>query len=453
MMFKKILIANRGDIAIRVLRACREMGIKTVAVHSVVDSSLMHVKFADESVCIGGNRSADSYLNISAILSAAEITGADAIHPGVGFLSENEKFATMVAGHGMTFIGPSPEHLRMMGDKIVAKKTMSELGIPVVTGSDGEVKSVEEAKSIAKQSGYPVLFKATSGGGGKGMKVANSPDEIENAYKMAKAEAKANFGDDCVYMERYLAHPRHIEIQILADAYGNVVHLGERDCSIQRNHQKLLEESPSVALSNEQRKQIGEIVTKAVKKLGYVGVGTLEFLYEGGEFFFMEMNTRLQVEHSVSEEITGIDLVKEQIRVAAGQKLNIKQEDIKFSGHAIEFRINAEDSKTFMPSPGRVAELYFPGGNGVRIDSHIYRDYVIPPYYDSLIAKIIVHASTRDECLAKARCALDELVIEGVSTTAELHKKLLRNKDITAGDFDIHWLENNLQTLTKGETS
>ena len=288
-MFKKILIANRGDVAIRVLRACREMGIKTVAVHSVVDSSLMHVKFADESVCIGGNRSAESYLNISAILSAAEITGADAIHPGVGFLSENEKFATMVAGHNMTFIGPSPEHLRMMGDKIVAKKTMSELGIPVVTGSDGEVKSVEEAKSIAAQSGYPVLFKAASGGGGKGMKVANSQDEIENAYKMAKAEAKANFGDDCVYMERYLSHPRHIEIQILADAYGNVVHLGERDCSIQRNHQKLLEESPSAALSKTQREQIGEIVTNAVKKLGYVGVGTLEFLYEDGKFFFMEV--------------------------------------------------------------------------------------------------------------------------------------------------------------------
>ncbi len=451
MMFKKVLIANRGDIAIRVLRACKEMGIKTVAVHSLVDTSLMHVRFADESVCIGGNRSAESYLNISAILSAAEITGTDAIHPGVGFLSENEKFATMVAGHGMTFIGPSPEHLRMMGDKIIAKKTMSDLGIPVITGSDGEVKSVDEAQSIAAKSGYPVLFKAASGGGGKGMKVANSSDEIENAYKMAKAEAKANFGNDCVYMERYLAHPRHIEIQILADAYGNVVHLGERDCSIQRNHQKLLEESPSVALSNKQREKIGEIVTNAVRKLGYVGVGTLEFLYENGEFFFMEMNTRLQVEHSVSEEITGIDLVKEQIRVAAGEKLTLKQEDIKFYGHAIEFRINAENPKTFMPSPGRIEELYFPGGNGVRIDSHIYRDYVIPPYYDSLIAKIIIHASTREECIAKARCALDELVIDGISTTAALHKELLRNKDIIAGDFDIHWLEGNLQILTEGE--
>ena len=450
-MFKKVLIANRGDIAIRVLRACKEMGIKTVAVHSIADADLMHIKFADESVCIGEARSADSYLNISAILSAAEITGADAVHPGVGFLSENERFATMVAGHGMTFIGPSPEHLRMMGDKIVAKKTMAELGIPVVTGSDGEVKSVNDAIEIAGRTGYPVLFKAASGGGGKGMKVASTPDEIPNAYKMAKAEAKANFGDDSVYMERYLAHPRHIEIQVLADSYGNVIHLGERDCSIQRNHQKLMEESPSVVLTPEQREKIGEIVRNAVRKLGYVGVGTLEFLYEDGEFFFMEMNTRLQVEHSVSEEITGIDLVKEQIRVAAGEKLSIRQEDVRFNGHAIEFRINAENPETFMPSPGKVEELYFPGGNGVRIDSHIYRGYVIPPYYDSLIAKIIVHAPTRDECLAKARCALDELVVEGIFTTADLHKKLVRTRDIIAGDFDIHWLENNLESLTKGE--
>lgn len=450
-MFKKILIANRGDIAIRILRACKEMGIKTVAVHSVVDESLMHVKFADESVCIGGNKPSDSYLNISAILSAAELTGADAIHPGVGFLSENEKFATMVAGHGMTFIGPSPKHLAMMGDKIVAKKTMADLGIPVVTGSDGAVCSVDEAKRIAEKSGYPVLFKAASGGGGKGMKVAHSPDELENAYKLAKSEAKVNFGDDCVYMERYLSHPRHIEIQVLADAYGNVVHLGERDCSIQRNHQKLLEESPSIALSDDQRYKIGEIVRRAVKELGYVGVGTLEFLYENGEFFFMEMNTRLQVEHSVSEEISGIDLVKAQIKVAAGEKLNLTQDDIRLTGHAIEFRINAENPETFFPSPGRIDELYFPGGNGVRVDSHIYRNYVIPPYYDSLIAKIIVHAATRDECFAKARCALDELVIDGVFTTTDLHKKLIRNEEIIAGDFDIHWLENNLQALTKGE--
>ncbi|MBQ8650925.1 MAG: acetyl-CoA carboxylase biotin carboxylase subunit [Alphaproteobacteria bacterium] len=446
-MFKKVLIANRGDIAIRILRACKEMGIKTVAVHSVVDESLMHVKFADESVCIGDNRSADSYLNVSAILSAAELTGADALHPGVGFLSEKEKFAEMVELHGIKFIGPDPKHIAMMGDKIIAKKTMSDLGIPVVKGSDGEVKSVEEAKQIAEEAGYPVLFKAANGGGGKGMKVANSPDEIENAFKMAKAEAKANFGDDSVYMERYLANPRHIEIQIIADSYGNVVHLGERDCSIQRNHQKLLEESPSIALTQEKRDEIGEIVRKAIKGLGYVGVGTLEFLYENGEFFFMEMNTRLQVEHSVSEMITGIDIVKEQIRIAAGEKLSFSQEDIQFSGHAIEFRINAEHPETFIPSPGRIDELYFPGGNGVRVDSHIYRNYVIPPYYDSLIAKIIIHGKDREECLAKSRCALDELVIDGVFTTAGLHKKLVRNQDINSGDYNIHWLEKNLKDL------
>lgn len=360
-MFKKILIANRGDIAIRILRACKEMGIKTVAVHSLVDESLMHVKLADESVCIGDNRASDSYLNVSAILSAAELTRADALHPGVGFLSENEKFAQMVSDHGIKFIGPDPKHLAMMGDKIVAKKTMAEFGIPVVKGSSGAVNSSDEAKEIAEETGYPVLFKAASGGGGKGMKVANSHEEVDNAFKMAKSEAKANFGDDSVYMERYLAHPRHIEIQIIADSFGNVVHLGERDCSIQRNHQKLLEESPSIALTPEKRNEIGEIVRKAVKSLGYVGVGTLEFLYENGEFFFMEMNTRLQVEHSVSEQITGIDIVKEQIRIAAGERLSVTQDDIQLKGHAIEFRINAEHPETFVPSPGKIEELYFPG--------------------------------------------------------------------------------------------
>ena len=370
-----------------------------------------------------------------------------AVRLQVSFLSEKEKFAEMVELHGIKFIGPDPKHIAMMGDKIIAKKTMSDLGIPVVKGSDGEVKSVEEAKQIAEEAGYPVLFKAANGGGGKGMKVANSPDEIENAFKMAKAEAKANFGDDSVYMERYLANPRHIEIQIIADSYGNVVHLGERDCSIQRNHQKLLEESPSIALTQEKRDEIGEIVRKAIKGLGYVGVGTLEFLYENGEFFFMEMNTRLQVEHSVSEMITGIDIVKEQIRIAAGEKLSFSQEDIQFSGHAIEFRINAEHPETFIPSPGRIDELYFPGGNGVRVDSHIYRNYVIPPYYDSLIAKIIIHGKDREECLAKSRCALDELVIDGVFTTAGLHKKLVRNQDINSGDYNIHWLEKNLKDL------
>ncbi|MDR3030885.1 MAG: ATP-grasp domain-containing protein, partial [Holosporales bacterium] len=347
-MFKKILIANRGDIAIRILRACKEMGIKTVAVHSVVDESLMHVKFSDESVCIGSNKSSESYLNVSAILSAAELTGADALHPGVGFLSENEKFAQMVSDHGIKFIGPAPKHLALMGDKISAKKTMEELCIPIIKGSDGEVKSIEEALEIAEVAGYPILFKAASGGGGKGMKIANSLEEIPNAFNMAKSEAKANFGDDAVYIEKYLANPRHIEIQVIADSYENVVHLGERDCSIQRNHQKLMEESPSTILSSEQRNKIGGIVRKAIKKLGYVGVGTLEFLYENGEFFFMEMNARLQVEHSVSEEITGIDIVKEQIRIAAGEKLSIKQKDIKIHGHSIEFRINAENPETFL---------------------------------------------------------------------------------------------------------
>ncbi|MDR0695321.1 MAG: acetyl-CoA carboxylase biotin carboxylase subunit [Holosporales bacterium] len=446
-MFEKILIANRGDIAIRILRACKEMGIRTVAVHSLVDAALMHVKFADESVCIGPNRSSDSYLNMTAILSAAELTHADALHPGVGFLSENEKFASLVSANGVKFIGPKVEHLRMMGDKIMAKKTMADLGIPVIVGSDGEIKSVEDAADIAGASGYPVIFKAKSGGGGKGMKVAGSQEEIANAFEMAKAEAKANFGDGAVYMERYLPNPRHIEIQVIADTYGNVIHLGERDCSIQRNHQKLLEESPSPALSREKREEIGTIVRKAVKKLGYVGVGTLEFLYENGEFFFMEMNTRLQVEHGVSEEMTGIDIVKEQIKIAAGEKLTIKQSDVKFTGHTIEFRINAEHPETFIPSPGEITELHFPGGPGVRVDSHIYRNYTVPPYYDSLVAKIIIHAASREECIAKARCALDELVIEGIHTTADLHKKLIRNGDIVAGGFDINWLGRNLRSI------
>ncbi|MDR0942782.1 MAG: acetyl-CoA carboxylase biotin carboxylase subunit [Holosporales bacterium] len=446
-MFKKILIANRGDIAIRILRACKEMGIKTVAVHSVVDEALMHVKFADESVCIGPNSPVESYLNISSILSAAELTGADALHPGVGFLSENEKFATFVAANGIKFIGPSPEHLAQMGDKIAAKKTMMDLGIPVVRGSNGAVNDVEEAKEIAETIGYPVLFKAASGGGGKGMRVADSPEEIDNVFKTAKSEAKLNFGDNTIYMERYLANPRHIEIQIIADSYGNVAHLGERDCSIQRNHQKLLEESPSSILSDEKRKEIGEIVRKAIKKLGYVGVGTLEFLYDNGEFFFMEMNTRLQVEHCVSEEVTGIDIVKEQIKIAAGEKLSFKQSDVRLQGHAIEFRINAENPETFLPSPGKIKELHFPGGKGVRIDSHMYREYVVPPYYDSLIAKIIIHGEDRKQCLEKAKCALDELVIEGIFTTTDLHKKLIRNNDIIKGDFNVHWLENNLRSL------
>ncbi|MDR1289145.1 MAG: acetyl-CoA carboxylase biotin carboxylase subunit [Holosporales bacterium] len=442
-MFQKILIANRGEIAVRILRACKMLGIKTVAVHSVIDESLMHVRFADESVCIGPNRAADSYLNVASILSAAELTGCDALHPGVGFLSENAKFAKMVNGHGIKFIGPDPLHLSEMGDKILAKKKMMEYGVPVVKGSDGDVQSVDAAKRIAEEIGYPVLFKAASGGGGKGMKVAESISEIEDAFRLAKSEARVNFGDDTIYMERYLKNPRHIEIQIIADSFGNVVHLGERDCSIQRNHQKLIEESPCTALSPDQRQKIGEIAVRAVEKIGYVGVGTLEFLFEDGEFFFMEMNTRLQVEHGVSEELTGIDIVSEQIRIAAGERLSFGQSDIRFSGHVMEFRINAEDSETFLPSPGRIEELFFPGGNGIRVDSHIYSEYVIPPFYDSLIAKLMVRADSRQECLSKARCALDELVIDGISTTAELYKKLLRNTDMIRGDVSIHWLEDD----------
>jgi acetyl-CoA carboxylase biotin carboxylase subunit len=446
-VFRKILIANRGEIAVRILRTCKELGIPTVAIHSLVDENLMHVKFATESVCIGPNSAAESYLNVSAILSAAELTAADAIHPGIGFLSESERFARLVAENGLKFIGPEPKHIAMMGDKITAKKTMSTLGIPVISGSDGTVNDLTDAYEIAKAIGYPVLLKAAAGGGGKGMKVANSQSELEGAFKLAKAEAKASFGNDSLYIEKYLAHPRHIEIQIIADSYGNVVHLGERDCSIQRSHQKLIEEAPSLAVSADARNRICDVVRKAVKKLGYVGVGTFEFLYENGEFFFMEMNTRLQVEHCVSEVVTGIDIVKEQIRIAAGEKISFKQADIKISGYAMEFRINAEHPETFAPSPGRIEELHFPGGNGVRVDSHVYRNYVIPPYYDSLLAKVIVHAATRSECIMKARWALDELVVDGVSTTADLHRKLVCNADVINGDYDVNWLESNLRSL------
>ncbi|MDR0630655.1 MAG: acetyl-CoA carboxylase biotin carboxylase subunit [Holosporales bacterium] len=448
-MFKKILIANRGEIAIRILRACKEMEIKTVAVHSVIDEALMHVKLADESVCIGSNRPADSYLNVSSILSAAELTGADAIHPGVGFLSENEKFAEIVLKHGLQFIGPHPKHIAMMGNKIIAKKTMEKLGIPVIQGSDDTIDDINSAKRMAEKFGYPILFKATNGGGGKGMKIANTSEEIDQAFKTARSEAKANFGYENVYIEKYLKNPRHIEIQIISDSFGNVLCLGERDCSIQRNHQKLWEESPSIVLSSKKREEICELVRKVIKKIGYIGVGTLEFLYEDDNFYFMEMNTRLQVEHSVSEEVTGVDIVQEQIRVAAGEKLSIKQSDIKLCGHAIEFRINAENPETFMPRPGKIEELYFPGGNGIRVDSHIYWNYVIPPYYDSLLAKVIVHAKTREACLAKARRAFSEIVIDGngIQTTIDFHIKLLKNQDIINGNFYIHWVEDNLWKL------
>ncbi len=443
-LFEKVLIANRGEIALRILRACKELGIKTVAVHSTADETCKHVRLADESVCIGPAASKDSYLKMSAIISAAEITGADAIHPGFGFLSENATFAQMVEEHGITFIGPTPEHISMMGDKITAKKTMIDLGIPVVPGTDGAV-TVENAIEWANKIGYPVLIKATSGGGGKGMKIAISDAEVVEAVRMAGTEAKANFGNAEVYMERYLRCPRHIEIQVVGDTYGNVANLGERDCSIQRRHQKVWEEAPSPALSAGQREKLGAIVNQAIKKMGYRGAGTLEFLFEDGEFFFMEMNTRIQVEHPVTEMVTGIDLVKEQIMVASGFPLSFKQEDIKITGHAIECRINAEDSETFAPSPGKVTSYHSPGGFGIRVDSHLYDGYVVPPHYDSMVAKLIVHGKTREEAMQRVKRSLDEYVIGGIKTTIELHKHLVDDPDMRKGDYDIHWLEKRLK--------
>lgn len=444
-LFNKILIANRGEVALRILRACREMGIKTVAIHSTADADSMHVRLADESVCIGPAPSRDSYLNIPAILSAADITGADAIHPGVGFLSENATFARMIEEHGITFIGPTPEHIEMMGDKITAKKTMIDLGVPVVPGSDGGIDTDEQAFEISESIGYPILIKATSGGGGKGMKVANNAEELPQALRLARAEAKANFGNDQVYMERYLRQPRHIEVQVLADTYGNAVHLGERDCSIQRRHQKIWEEAPSPGLNEQEREKLGKVVTNAMAKLGYRGVGTLEFLYEDGEFFFMEMNTRLQVEHPITEMVTGVDLVKEQIKVAAGIPLSFNQEDIHIKGHAIECRINAENDETFIPSPGLVTRYHTPGGWGVRIDSHLYQGYKVPPHYDSLVAKLVVYGHTRAECIKRVERALKEFVIEGVETIIPLHQRLTQEPDIQSGNYDIHWLEKKLK--------
>lgn len=444
-MFSKILIANRGEIALRVLRACREMGIRTVAVHSTADSESMHVRLADEAVCIGPPESRYSYLNMPALLSAADITGADAIHPGVGFLSENATFATMVEEHGMTFIGPTPEHIRFMGDKITAKKTMIELGIPTVPGSNGCVESEEDALYAAEHIGYPVLIKATAGGGGRGMKVATCQDEVVAAFQMARAEAKACFGNDQVYMERYLARPRHIEVQVLADTHGNVVNLGERDCSLQRRHQKIWEEAPSPGITPVLREQLGGLVNRAMKEMGYRGVGTLEFLFEDGQFFFMEMNTRIQVEHPISEMITGVDLIKEQIKVAAGLPLGFTQDDIVIQGHSIECRINAEDAKTFIPSPGKITRYHPPGGPGVRVDSHLYQDYVVPPYYDSMVAKLIVHGKTRSEAIKCLRRALGEFVIEGIKTIIPLHELLVEEADVQSGDYDIHWLEKRLK--------
>ena len=445
-MFKKILIANRGEIALRVIRACKEMGIGSVAVHSTADSDAMHVRMADESVCIGPPSSAKSYLNIPSIISACEITGAEAIHPGYGFLSENAAFVQVVQDHGLTFIGPTADHINMMGDKITAKVTMKNLGVPCVPGSDGGVPTIAEARKVADKMGYPVIVKATAGGGGRGMKLAKTAGELEMAFTTARSESKAAFGNDEVYIEKYLTLPRHIEVQVFGDGKGKAVHLGERDCSLQRRHQKVFEESPSPAIDAETRARIGKTCADAVAAINYAGAGTIEFLYENGEFFFIEMNTRLQVEHPVTEAVYGVDLVREQIRIAAGEDLSFKQEDLVPNGHAIECRINAEKVPEFRPSPGRITQFHAPGGLGVRMDSHMYDGYSIPPYYDSLIAKLIVHAPDRPAALARLRRSLDELVLSGVDTTIPLFHMLLEADDVLSGDYDIHWLEHWLES-------
>jgi len=440
-MFDKILIANRGEIALRVLRACKELGILTVAVHSTADADAMHVRLADESVCIGPPAARDSYLNIPALLAACEITGADAVHPGYGFLSENARFAEILEEHNVHFIGPKPAHIRVMGDKIEAKRTAKRLGIPVVPGSEGGISSDEEALRVARDLDYPVLVKASAGGGGRGMKVAHSADELSVALSTARAEAKAAFGDDAVYLEKYLGRPRHIEIQVLGDGQGQAIHLGERDCSLQRRHQKVWEEAQSPALNAHQRGEIGETVAKAMRELQYLGVGTVEFLYEDGKFYFIEMNTRIQVEHPVTEAITNIDLILAQIRVAAGADLELTQDDVQFQGHSIECRINAEHPVTFRPSPGKIVHYHPPGGLGIRIDSAVYHGYTIPPYYDSLVGKLIVHGKTRGECLMRLKRAIDEFVVDGIDTTLPLFRTLVREKDIIDGAYHIHWLE------------
>jgi len=444
-MFDKILIANRGEIALRVIRACREMGIKSVAVHSTADADAMHVRMADESVCIGPAAGTDSYLCMPAIISACEITGAQAIHPGYGFLSENARFVQIVEDHDIAFIGPTAEHIRVMGDKITAKDTMKELGVPCVPGSDGGVPTLEDAKRISDEIGYPVIIKATAGGGGRGMKVAKSADEMEQAFMTARAEGKAAFGNDEVYIEKYLTTPRHIEIQVFGDGKGKAVHLGERDCSLQRRHQKVFEEAPGPCISEEERASIGKICADAVAEINYIGAGTIEFLYENGEFYFIEMNTRLQVEHPVTEGIFGVDLVREQIRVASGLPLSFEQDELEINGHAIEVRINAERLPNFAPCPGRVTAYHAPGGLGVRMDSALYNGYSIPPYYDSLIGKLIVHGRDRTEALARLERALSELIVDGVETTVPLFNQLLAEVDIHSGEYNIHWLEKWLE--------
>ena len=444
-MFDKVLIANRGEIALRIQRACKELGIATVAVHSTADADAMHVRLADESVCIGPPSATESYLNIPALLAACEITGADAVHPGYGFLSENARFAEILEEHEITFIGPTSEHIRLMGNKIQAKETAKSLGIPVVPGSEGAVTTDAQAEKIANEIGYPVLVKAAAGGGGRGMKVAHSEDRLSVALSTARSESKAAFGDDSLYIEKYLAQPRHIEIQVLADGRGNAIHLGERDCSLQRRHQKVWEEAPSPALNDEQRREIGETVARAMREMKYRGAGTVEFLYENGEFFFIEMNTRIQVEHPVTEMITGIDLIIEQIRIASGAPLTLTQDDIQINGHAIECRINAENPTTFSPSPGTIRYFHPPGGLSVRVDSGVYAGYTIPPYYDSLIGKLIVHGRHRNECLMRLKRALSEFVIDGIETTIPLYAMLISEPDIVDGLYDIHWLEKFLE--------
>jgi len=445
-MFKKILVANRGEIALRVIRAAREMGIGSVAVHSTADSDAMHVRMADESVCIGPPSSQQSYLSIPSIIAACEITGAEAIHPGYGFLSENAGFVQIVEDHDLTFIGPTAEHIRIMGDKITAKDTMKELGVPCVPGSDGGVPTLAEAKRIGEEIGYPVIIKATAGGGGKGMKVAQSAADMERAFMTARAEGKSNFGNDEVYIEKYLTTPRHIEIQVFGDGKGRAVHLGERDCSLQRRHQKVFEEAPGPSITAEERARIGKVCADAMANINYIGAGTIEFLYENGEFYFIEMNTRLQVEHPVTEGIFGVDLVREQIRVAAGMDMSFTQEDLQINGHAIEVRINAEKLPNFSPCPGKITQYHAPGGLGVRMDSALYDGYKIPPYYDSLIGKLIVHGRDRPEALARLRRALGELIVDGVDTTVPLFHALLDEQDVLTGEYNIHWLEHWLET-------
>ena len=444
-MFNKILIANRGEIALRVIRACREMGIKSVAVHSTADSDAMHVRMADESVCIGPAAGTASYLSMPAIIAACEITGAEAIHPGYGFLSENAKFVQIVEDHSLVFIGPTAEHIRIMGDKITAKDTMKDLGVPCVPGSDGGVPDVNTAKKIGAEIGYPVIIKATAGGGGRGMKVAKTEGEMEQAFMTARAEGKAAFGNDEVYIEKYLTTPRHIEIQVFGDGKGTAVHLGERDCSLQRRHQKVFEEAPGPCITPEEREKIGKICADAVAKINYIGAGTIEFLYENGEFYFIEMNTRLQVEHPVTESIFGVDLVREQLRVASGLDMSFGQKDLTINGHAIEVRINAEKLPNFAPCPGKITAYHAPGGLGVRMDSAIYDGYSIPPYYDSLIGKLIVHGRDRKEALARLYGALSEIIIDGIDTTIPLFDALLREEDINNGSYNIHWLEQWLE--------